>query len=152
MKTNRNAIKALAVATLALTGGVAGATGTQTLNVSATVNTICRFTTGAAISVTFPAIDPSGTAAATAPISVPYKCTKGTAAPGVTVTFGGTSMTGGTTATTLAYSIGAFTTAAGNGFAAAAQNATATATIAAAAYQAAEADTYTDTVTLEIDN
>jgi hypothetical protein len=150
MKTNRNVLKAVAAALLTLSGGLAGATGTQDLTVTATISTICRFTTGAAIAIPFGTIDPSSTGAKTAAISVPYKCTKGTTAPGIQITAGGTSMAGAST--TLAYSIGSFTTAAGAGFAAAAANATATATITQAAYSAAEADTYTDTVTLTIDN
>jgi hypothetical protein len=147
---NHNLLKAVAAATLALTAGFASAAGTQDLNVSATVLSVCTFTTGSAIAVTFTDIDPSTTGAKTKAISVPYKCTKGIAAPSVTVTSGGISLTGATTATTLAYSIGSWTTAVGAGFVAAAANATATATIGQADYQAAEADTYTETATISI--
>jgi hypothetical protein len=153
MKNNRNVLKAVAVAILGLTAGVAGATGSQDLTVTATISTICRFTTGSAIAVPFGTIDPSSTGPKNAAISVPYKCTKGTTAPGVSVTTATLEMSGTTTATNkLAFSIGTFTTATGAGFAAAAANATATATIAEAAYQAAPADSYTQTVTLSIDN
>lgn len=148
---NRNVLKAVAAAILTLSGGLAGATGTQDLTVTATISTICRFTTGSAISIPFGTIDPSTTGAKTANISVPYKCTKGTVAPGVQVTVGGTTLTG-VGGTTMAYTLSSFSTVAGLGFAAAASNATSTATIAQAVYQAAEADTYTDTVTLTIDN
>jgi hypothetical protein len=152
MKTNRNVLKAVAAAMLSLTAGYVGATGQQDLTVTATVSTICRFTTGSAITVDFGTIDPSNTGAKTQPVSVPYKCTKGTTAPAITIVSGATTMVNGTDATTLAYSLGTWTTAAGAGFAAAATNATTTATLAQADYQAATAGSYTGTATLEISN
>ena len=104
---NRNVLKAVAAAILTLSGGLAGATGTQDLTVTATISTICRFTTGSAISIPFGTIDPSTTGAKTANISVPYKCTKGTVAPGVQVTVGGTTLTG-VGGTTMAYTLSSF--------------------------------------------
>jgi hypothetical protein len=152
MTINRIALKAIVAAVLTLSAGYAAATGSQDLNVSAKVTTICKFTTVGAIAVPFVDIDPSTTGAKTKAIAVPYKCTNGTAAPGITITAGGTTLVNGTDATSITYSIGLWTTAAGAGFNAAAGSATATATIPEAQYRDATAGTYTDTVTLEIDN
>jgi hypothetical protein len=151
MTKHRAILKAIPAAILICTSGFAAAAATdqQDITVTATVATVCKFTTGSAITVPFGSINPSDTGNKTQPVSVPYKCTSGTAAPGITVT-GALEMVSG--ANTLAFTLGAWTTAAGTGFAGAALNATNTVTIAEAAYQAAPAGVYSGTITLDIDN
>ena len=149
MTTNRIA-KIAAAALLTFAAGMATAAGTQDINVSATVNAVCKFTTGAAIAMTFAAIDPSVAGGVTKAVSVPFKCTKGTADATVTVTGGGATLPDGTNS--MAYSVAVGAVPAGAGFAAGATNVTVTGTIPDTSYQGAPASTYTDTVQLTINH
>jgi hypothetical protein len=148
--THTRIAKATAALILCSIAGIASAGGTQTINVSATVNPVCKFTTGAAIAMTFAAIDPSTAGPATQSVNVPFQCTMGTADTTVTLTSGGTTLTNG--ANTMAYtlSIGAIPT--GNGFGNAATTVAVSGSIPATSYQNAKALTYTDTVVLTINH
>lgn len=85
MKNVRTTVaKAVAATIIVSAAGFAAAAGTQNLNVTATVSGVCKFSS-AVQTLTFGTVDPSvpgpiaGSGAA-----VTYKCTKGTAATGVT--------------------------------------------------------------------
>ena len=149
MTLNRLA-KTLLACMLVTVGGFAAAGGTQAINASATVNKVCKFTTGAAIAMTFANIDPSLSADAVKTATVPFKCTKGTTDTTITVTSGGSSLVNGTDS--MAYTTTVSAPPTGAGFASAATEVTVTGTIAATAYQDAPALTYTDTITLTINN
>lgn len=149
MTLNR-AAKALLASILVTAAGFAAAGGTQDINASATVNKVCKFTTGAAIAMTFPNIDPSLTADVVKTATVPFQCTKGTTDTTITVTSGGSSLVNGTDS--MAYTTTVSAPPTGAGFAAAATEVTVTGTIVAAAYQNAPALTYLDTITLTINN
>jgi spore coat protein U-like protein len=137
--------------------GVAIASGDATLTVSATVNGTCKFSAGSA-TLAFGAIDPSNTSAATATTSITYKCTKGTAATGVTAG-DGLHLSGGSKRVALPGDADFMTytltltggTQTGTGFGAA-QDKTLTidGTIAVADFQNATAGAYTDQVVLTI--
>lgn len=143
MKTNRTVLNAIAAAALACSAGFASAgTATQGVNVSATVQGVCKFTTGSAIALTFAAIDPSTTGNKTQTANLPFQCNTGMTTATAAVTTGGTTLTG--TAGTMAYSLTVGAVPTGAGFAAAATNIVATGTIAQTAYQPAPAGTYTD--------
>ena len=147
MQANRYFLKAVAAAALSLACGYAAAADTQTISVTASVNAVCKFS-GAAAAIAFGAIDPSGAAAdKTAPVSVPFKCTKGVT-PGVT-TGTITPLTSG--ANTMAFTLDAFVAPPGTGFSAAV-NATSTARIADGVWQDAAAGSYTGSVVVNIDN
>jgi hypothetical protein len=148
--THSRIAKAVAALILVSAAGMAAAGGTQQINVSATVNTVCKFTTGAAIAMTFAAIDPSTAGPATQSVNVPFQCTKGTADTTVTLTSGGTTLTNGTD--TMAYSISVGAVPAGAGFGAAATTVAVSGSIPATSYQNAKALTYTDTVVLTINH
>lgn len=144
MQANRYVLKTIAAATLALLAGFASAgTATQGVNVSATVSGVCKFTTGAAVSLTFAAIDPSTTGNKTQTANLPFQCTSGMTTATAAVTTGGTTLTASGVGT-MAYSLTLSAVPTGAGFAAAATNIVATGTIAAADYQPAAAGTYTD--------
>ena len=149
MTLNRTA-KTFLASILVTAAGFAAAGGTQTINASATVNKVCKFTTGAAIAMTFANIDPSLSADAMKTATVPFKCTKGTTDTTITVTTGGSSLVNG--ANSMAYTTSVSAPPTGAGFASAATEVTVTGTITAAAYQDAPALTYTDTITLTINN
>lgn len=149
MTLNRIA-KTFLASILVTAAGFAAAGGTQAINASATVNKVCKFTTGAAIAMTFANIDPSLSADAVKTATVPFKCTKGTADTTITVTGGGSSLVNG--GNSMAYTTTVSAPPTGAGFASAATEVTVTGTITAAAYQDAPALTYTDTITLTINN
>jgi hypothetical protein len=147
MQANRYFLKTVAAAALSLACGYAAAADTQTIAVNAAVSGVCKFS-GAAAAIDFGTIDPSGAAGAkTAPVTVPFKCTKGLT-PVLTV---GTivPLTSGTD--TMAFTVGSFTAPAGTGFTAAV-NATSTASIASTVWQNAPAGTYVGSVVVDINN
>jgi hypothetical protein len=148
--TQTRIAKAAAALILVSAAGMAAAGGTQQINVSAAVSTVCKFTTGSAIAMTFAAIDPSSAGPATQSVNVPFQCTKGTADTTVTLTSGGTTLTSG--ANTMAYTLSVGTVPAGAGFGAAATNVAVSGSIPATSYQNAPALTYTDTVVLTINH
>lgn len=148
--THHRISQALAALILSSFAGMAAAAGTQQIDVSATVLTVCTFSPGTALSMTFADIDPSGTGNAVQTVNVPFKCTKGTADAAVTVTTGGTSLKNG--ADSMAYSISVGALPSGAGFASAATNVVVTGTIPDTSYRDAKALTYTDTVTLTINH
>lgn len=148
MKTNRNILKAVAAAVLALTADFAAASDTQTVSVTATVSQVCKFS-GAAATIAFGTINPNtDTGEKTAAVSVPYKCTKGFAP---TITRGTiVPLTNG--AETMAFTVDAFSaanTGTGTGFTTAV-NATSTARLAEAVYKDAAAGGYTGSIVLDI--
>ena len=73
-------MKKLALVTaivLASVSGIASAADTQTVGVTASIQSICKFS-GAAATVAFGLINPSDPAGIKSmPLTVPYKCTKG---------------------------------------------------------------------------
>jgi hypothetical protein len=150
--TQTRIAKAVAALILSSIAGLAAASGTQQIDVSATVSTVCKFTTGSAIAMTFAAIDPSSAGPATKAVDVPFQCTKGTSDTSVTVTAGGSSLVNGSD--TMAYSVTVGTIPSGTGFSgsAAATKVTVTGSIPATSYADAKALTYTDTVTLTINH
>jgi spore coat protein U-like protein len=153
-----SAARLLAAVLLIALSPLSFAQGTGSITVSAAVSGVCRFT--ATPDMTFAAIDPSGTAAATQTSTIKYKCTKGTT--GGTFQVGGTStspysgtLTGiSASPETMAYSISwtgpASFTGEGFGAAAAENSVTLTGSIAATAYSAVKADTYRQVVALTI--
>lgn len=149
-------MKKLSLITAIILTSIAGsvfAAENQTVSVSANVQERCKFSATIA-AVVFTAIDPSTTGAKTAPLSLTYRCTKGTLATAITISAGTpTAMagTGGNT-DTMAFTVGTFTApTVGLGFAAgAASSSGATLSIAQAAYQDVKADTYTGSVVVSI--
>lgn len=88
--TTHRALKALVAATLlASTLGPAVAADTQNLNVTASVQGVCRFSSTVQ-TLSFGTLNPATDGATTAGTgaAVKYKCTKGTAAAGVTADTG----------------------------------------------------------------
>lgn len=156
---NHIILKAIAVALLTGTVGLAAALDTQNLTVSASVSGVCKFTAGTP-TLDFGAIDPSGTAAIPATASaVSYKCTKGTLATGVTANDGlnvsGTTkrMKGPGAADFIPYTLtisGGTATGDGFGTGSTTKPVTITGSIAAGDYQNATAGAYTDTIVLSI--
>jgi hypothetical protein len=141
--------KTVAAILFASFAGIAAAGGTQDITVSATVSAVCKFPTQT-LTLTFDAIDPSSLTDATKDVTVPFKCTNG-----VTPTITPSSLNGGNLksgAETLAYGFALQgSMPAGTGFSAVV-NATYRGTITQANFQNAKALTYTDTVTLTINN
>jgi hypothetical protein len=150
--TQTRIAKAAAALILTSIAGLATAAGTQQIDVSATVNTVCKFTTGSALSLTFNAIDPSAAGPATKSVDVPFQCTKGTADTSVTVTGGGSSLVNGSDSMAYSMTVGAIPTGTGFSGSAAATKVTVTGSIPATSYADAKALTYTDTVTLTINH
>lgn len=161
MTNHRALIRAFSVALLAASGcGLASAADTQALTVSATISGVCKFFSSAQTLSFGTAIDPSaagpipGTGAA-----VTYKCTKGTAATGVTANLGlnaagaQRNMKNTANADLIPYSLTLTAdTTAGGGFGAAVtpKNLTITSEITSTGYANASAGDYSDTVTLSI--
>lgn len=147
MNIRHIALKAVATASLAAWCGFAAAADSQTAVVTASVTAVCKFFS-APVTIDFGAIDPSAAAGAkTAAVALPYRCTKGQAAPTVAV---GTIVPLTNGAATMAFTLGSFTTAAGTGFSGAALSATSTASIASAQWQDAIAGSYSGSVVLTI--
>lgn len=137
---------AIAIALVSV-GSFASAADTQTVAVTATIQSICKFS-GAAATVAFGTINPSDPAGVkTAPITVPYKCTNGFT-PAITT---GTIVPLTSGADTMAFTVDAFTTVAATGFTAPV-NGTSNANIASTVWQNAPAGAYTGSVVLNINN
>lgn len=139
---------------LTLAAGIAAA-DTQSLSVTASVTGVCKFNSGQTPVLAFGAIDPSGTADATASANVTYRCTKGTSATVATGVTGSRSLTGSGTAAgdSMTYQL-AFTsggTNTGTGFGAG-QDLTLGlgGTITSTNYQNKTAGAYAETVTLTV--
>jgi spore coat protein U-like protein len=158
MKTNRIVLKAIAAA-LFTASGVASAADSQSLAVSATVSGVCKFTTPAR-TMNF-TVDPSSASniAGVMTGAVEYKCTKDTAATGVTAGNGNNFSApnrrmsdGGATPVFLPYSLTvAGGTQMGTGFGAGQQKTlTVTGSVAVADFENLPAGTYTDSVTLTL--
>lgn len=155
MTRHRMAAVAAAVF-LTITAGSATAAGSATVDVTASVSAVCKFTAETMTAIALGAIDPSTVAAdVTATGDITYKCTKGTT-PTVSITGGGTrTLTDSSTSNTIPYSLTLGTHDAGTGFSssAAATKVVATARITQANAQDAKAGTaYAETVTLTINN
>lgn len=143
----------IAGAFAASTSAIAG--NSQSMAVSASITGTCKLQSS--VPMAFGAIDPSSTVAATAPASVTYKCTNGTA-PTSLVAVGANDSAGQKrlltgAATFMNYSI-AFTapTTAGNGFGtgSTATSVSVTGTVAVADFANAAAGAYADTLTFTI--
>ncbi|MES2942694.1 MAG: hypothetical protein V4772_07485 [Pseudomonadota bacterium] len=151
MNTHRKLLQVAATVLLVCTAGLAAASDSQTLAVTATVTGMCRFS-ATSTALAFGAIDPSLSTDKVVTANVLYKCTKGQASAGVTAT-GGTSRTlTGPSSSTMAYTLGfSGDTQTGTGFGSG-QDLTlvVTGTITAAQYQNATAGAYTENVTLNI--
>lgn len=127
--------------------GSASAADTQTTAVTATIQSICKFS-GAAATVAFGTINPSDAAAVKSmPLTIPYKCTNGFT-PAIT-TGAIVALTKGTD--TMAFTVDAITVVAATGFTTAV-NGTSNVNIAAAVWQNAPAGSYTGSVVLNINN
>lgn len=151
MNTHRFALKAIATIAVAASCGFAAA-DTQSVGVTATVNGVCKFKTGAVLSADFAPINPSSGGTLEATVAVPYQCTKG-----LTPTITAPSSTGTLTRTaggTMSYGIAITGITAGTGFSsgAVATSASFTATLLPAAYQDAVAGDYASTVVLTMNN
>lgn len=150
------AIRLAASALLLAAAGAASAADTQNLTVSASVQAVCKFSS-AVQTLSFGSLDPSNAVAANGTgAAVTYKCTKGTAATGVTAgngnNFSGGSrrMTNGTDFIPYTLTISGGTQT-GLGFSAAGNlNLTVAGTVAANSYTDVSAGNYTDTVVLTI--
>ena len=132
---------------LASISGFASAADTQTTAVTATIQSICKFS-GAAAAVAFGAIDPSAAAGdKSAPLTIPYKCTNGLT-PAIT-TSAIVPLTSGLN--TMAFTVDPIVTVVATGFTAAV-NATSNVKIASAVWQNAPAGAYVGSVLLSINN
>ena len=134
---------------LASVSGIASAADTQTVGVTASIQSICKFS-GAAATVAFGLINPSDPAGVKSmPLTVPYKCTKGFT-PAITT---GTivPLTLAATGETMVFTVDQFVATAGTGFTAAV-NGTSNVNIASAVWQNASAGNYVGSVVLNINN
>jgi spore coat protein U-like protein len=142
----------LAVALMSPAVGMAAST-THTLNVSASVNGVCRFDVAGPTALAFGAIDPTSASAATATANVTFKCTNGTTSA---ITKAGANDSGGhrlKNGTNFLPYTAAMTgdAQAGTGFAVGQEKTvTIDGSIAPADFQNAPAGAYTDTLTLTI--
>jgi len=128
---------------------MASAADTQTVGVTASIQSICKFS-GAAATVAFGLINPSDAAGVKSKVlTVPYKCTKGFT-PSITT---GTivPLTLAATGETMVFTVDAFVTTAGTGFTAAV-NGTSNVNIASTVWQNASAGDYVGSVVLDINN
>ena len=149
--------KAVALAAAVAGCGIAGAAGTQNLNVTATVTGTCKFSSTVQ-TFTFGTLDPSAAVlTAGSGASVKYRCTKGTVATGVTAGNGGNFLAGsrrmGNGTDFINYSLNvAGGTQTGTGFATAANDLslTLTGSVLAVDYQNVSAGAYTDIVVLSV--
>ena len=149
MKNHRDTLKAIAAAALLCAAGFAQASGSADINVSATVQGICKFQ-AATTNLAFGNIDPSA-GAASASGSITYKCTNGTSAPTVSFNSGTASRTMANGSDTLAYTLTLGSTVAGTGFGSGQEKTLSlTGGITAAALENAKALTYTETVQINI--
>lgn len=161
MSTLTRAVLGAAAAAAALCSSQVFAADTGSVQVSATVQGICKLTATPAMSWGSPGIDPTGTADTTATSTVKYRCTKGTSAGTFSVggsatgTYNGTLTGALASPDTMAYKITwstDYSAFSGVGFAptAAEGSVLLTGTITAAAYGAVKADTYSQTVSVSI--
>jgi len=153
--TTHSFARAVTALVLFTTWGSVQASGSATVDVTASVSAVCQFS-GTMSAIAFGAIDPSAVAGdLTATGNITYKCTKGTT-PTVSITGGASrTMTDAGTGNTIPYSLAMGTHDTGTGFSAsaAATKVQATATISQTNAQDAKAGTtYKETVTLTINN
>lgn len=149
MKNHRDTLKAIAAAALLCAAGFAQAAGSANINVSATVQSICKFQ-AASTNLAFGNLDPSAGAATTS-TSIDYKCTNGSVAPTVSFNSGTGSRTMTSGANNLAYTITLGSTVAGTGFGSGQEKSlTIDGSIAAADIENAQAGAYTETVQINI--
>lgn len=149
--------KSVFASVLGCTMGFATAADTQNLSVTATVSATCKFFSTAQ-TLTFGTVDPSSAGPISGSgASVSYKCTKGTAATGVTLSTGANPQAGvrrmGNGTDFIPYSLsltGGTQTGAGFGSAVTASALTFTSAIVATDYQNVSAGSYTDTVVMSI--
>ena len=141
-------MKKLALVTaiaLASVSGIASAADTQTVGVTASIQSICKFS-GAAATVAFGLINPSDAAGVKSmPLTVPYKCTKGVTPVITALTI--TPLTKGLE--TMVFTIDPIVTLAATGFTALV-NGTSAVNIASAVWQNASAGDYIGSVVLNI--
>ena len=137
----------VAAVSFATMSGFASAADTQTVAVTATIQSICKFS-GAAAAVAFGTINPSDTAAVKSmPLTIPYKCTNGFT-PAITT---GTITPLTNSGNTMAFTVDPIAVVAATGFTTAV-NGTSNVNIAAAVWQNAPAGAYTGSVVLNINN
>ena len=162
MLTFKRATLGASMAAAVLWGLPAWAADSGTVQVSATVQGICKLTATPDMSWGTPGIDPTGTADATATSTIKYRCTKGTSAGTFSVGSSNTGTYSGTLAgqlatapDSMAYTITwstNYTGFSGAGFAGSAAEGSIllTGTITSAVYSAVKADTYKETVAVSI--
>lgn len=152
MNTNRLIPNVILAAVLASASGMAAASGSTTVQVTAAVSAVCKFAATTSPAIPLGTIDPSAvTADVTGTSNITYNCTKGTT-PTVGFASGGSTRTLTDGTKTIAYSFTLGSPEAGVGFSAAGgSKVVGTATIALVDAQNAAAGTsYADTVTLSI--
>ena len=151
MQVNRYFLNTVAAVALIACAGVAHAGGTTSVDVTASVPGVCKFTSATMSAIALGAMDPAtvGATGVSNTGNITYNCTKGLT-PAITKTAGGTTLTDGTKTIPYTFSLGS--PEAGVGFATTSK-VVATASVTQADVQAAAAGTaYKDTVTLSIDN
>lgn len=152
MKPTRFLLKAIAAAVVASTAGLAAAGGTTTVDVTASVPNVCTFSAATMTAIALGSMNPStvGAGGVSNTGNITYNCTNGLT-PVVSKTGGGTTLTDGVK--TIAYTFSLGTPEAGLGYATAGSSkVVATATVSQAAVQGAQQGSYSDTVTLSINN
>ena len=153
MQVNRYFLNTVSAVAITACAGVAHAGGTTSVDVTASVPGVCKFTSATMSAIALGAMDPAtvGTSGVSNTGNITYNCTKGLT-PVVSKTAGGTTLTETADSTkTIAYTFSLGTPEAGAGFATSSK-VVATATVSQAAVQGAQAGSYKDTVTLSIDN
>jgi hypothetical protein len=155
LKTRSSFAKAAVFAALVSGSSFAFAAGNTTVQVTATVSAVCKFSATSFTAIALGTIDPSTVSSApTGTRNVTYACTKNTT-PVVAIVSGGTTLAvSGDATKTIPYTFALGTPETGVGFTAGAAGSKVlgTATITQANAQDAQAGSYTDTVTLSIDN
>lgn len=153
MQANRYFLKTVAAAALIAGAGLANAAGSTSVDVTASVPGVCKFTSTTMSAIALGSMDPStvGATGISNTGNITYNCTKGLT-PVVSKTAGGTTLTETTDSTkTIPYSFSLGTPEVGVGFASSSK-VVATASVTQADVQGAAAGSYKDTVTLSINN
>jgi hypothetical protein len=157
MRIVKNTLSIAVISALMVAAPAAIGAGAQTVNLSATVLGICKFTTGqnpvVTIKNTGAVIDPSLAGPATGNTAVTYSCTKGQAASLVAPPATATITNGAPTPTTMTVALTYSALAAGTGFSTAPLSFTVTGNVnqsGAGGYQDVPAGAYTGSVTLTI--
>lgn len=152
MNTNRLIPNVILAAVLASASGMAAASGSTTVQVTATVSAVCKFAATTSPAIPLGTIDPSAVSAdVTGTSNITYNCTKNTT-PTVSITSGGTTLTDGTNSIAYAFTLGTPDTGAGFSTSGSSKVVGTAKILKADAQNAAASTGYADTVTLSINN